>query len=64
MPAVSEKQRKLFAIAEHAPGKLYAKNKGLAKLSKSTLHEFSSTKGLGKKEGALKTLRKAKKGKK
>jgi len=48
MPAVSEKQRELFAIAEHRPEKLHAENKGLAKLGKKTLHEFAKTKGLGK----------------
>lgn len=50
MPAKSEKQRKLFAIAEHHPEKLYQRNKGLAKLSKKTLHDFASTEGLPKKE--------------
>ena len=48
MPAVSKKQRRLFAIAEHNPEQLYAKNRGLAKLGKSKLHEFAavSEKGL------------------
>ena len=50
MPAVSTKQRQLFAIAEHAPGKLHKENKGLAKLPKKTLHEFAATKGLGAKK--------------
>lgn len=50
MPAVSEPQRKLFAIAEHSPGKLYKANKSLAKLPKKTLHDFAATKGLGKKK--------------
>ena len=44
MPAVSEKQRRLFAIAEHEPGKLYKKNRGLADLPHATLHEFASKK--------------------
>jgi hypothetical protein len=48
MPAATEKQRILFAIAEHHPGKLYNKNKKLAKLPKGTLHEFAATKGLSK----------------
>ena len=48
MPAVSESQRRLFAIAEHEPEKLRKKNKGLVGLSKKTLHEFASTKGLVK----------------
>jgi hypothetical protein len=42
MPAKTEKQRRLFAMAEHHPGKLYAKNKALASLPKKTLHEFAS----------------------
>ena len=43
MPAVSQAQRKLFAIAEHHPEELRAKNKSLASLPNKTLHEFSST---------------------
>jgi len=43
MPATSKSQQKLFAIAEHDPGKLRKKNKSLAKLSKKTLHEFAAT---------------------
>jgi hypothetical protein len=46
MPAVSEKQRKLMAIAEHHPEKLYKKNKAVAKMSKQQLHDYASTKGL------------------
>ena len=51
MPSTSRAQRRLFAIAEHAPGELYARNKGLAKLPQSTLHDFAATKekGLPKK---------------
>lgn len=44
MPATSEKQRKLFAIAEHNPGKLHKENRGLLKLSHTQLHDFASTK--------------------
>ena len=36
-----------MAIAEHAPGKLYKRNKGLTKMSKGQLHEFASTKEKG-----------------
>jgi len=61
MPAVSIKQRQLMAIAEHAPEKLYAKNRGVLRMSQSQLHDFAATKGLGKKEKALKTLKRAKK---
>jgi hypothetical protein len=47
MPAVSQAQQRVMAIAEHAPGKLYSKNKGLTKMSKSQLHDFASTKRKG-----------------
>jgi len=50
MPAVSEPQRRLFALAEHHPSELYKANKGLAKLPHKTLHDFAATKGLGKKK--------------
>lgn len=50
MPAVSKKQQMAMAIAEHNPSKLYAKNKGLKKMSHQQLHDFASTprKGLPK----------------
>jgi len=48
MPAKSAKQREAMAIAEHAPQKLHASNRGMLKMSKSQLHDFASTKGLGK----------------
>jgi len=46
MPAKSEKQRELFAIALHNPEKLHKENKGLAQLPTQTLHDFAATKGL------------------
>lgn len=46
MPAKTEKQREVMAIAEHHPEKLEKKNRGLLKMSKSQLHDFASTKGL------------------
>lgn len=49
MPAKTVPQRELMAIAEHAPGKLYKRNKGAAKMSKGQLSDFASTKGLKKK---------------
>jgi hypothetical protein len=51
MPAASQKQQMAMAIAEHAPSKLNAKNKGLLKMSKGQLSDFASTprKGLPKK---------------
>ena len=44
MPARSKAQQRLFAVAEHNPSALYAKNAKLADLPKSTLHEFAATK--------------------
>ena len=42
MPAVSEKQRKLMAVVEHAPGRLFKRNKSVLSMSKQQLHEFAS----------------------
>ena len=50
MPAKSNKQRELMAIAEHEPGKVYKKNRGVLKMSKDQLHDFAATKGLKKKK--------------
>lgn len=44
MPAKSEAQRRLFAIAAHAPEKLYARNKDVGDLPQKTLHDFAATK--------------------
>lgn len=48
MPPVSKNQRVAAAIAEHSPGKLDSKNKGLLSMNNSQLHDFASgsTKGL------------------
>ena len=56
MPAVSQKQQMVMAIAEHQPSKLNAKNKGLLKMSHQQLHDFASTprKGLPKKVSSRK----------
>jgi len=47
MPAKSKKQQMAMAIAEHEPGKLKGKNKGMLKMSQSQLHDFASTKRKG-----------------
>lgn len=44
MPAVSKKQRRLLAIAEHHPEEVSAKNRGVLKMSHQQLHDFASTK--------------------
>jgi hypothetical protein len=53
MPAKSQNQQIAMSIAEHEPGKLYARNKGLKKMSHEQLHDFASTprKGLPKSKG-------------
>jgi hypothetical protein len=43
MPAVSQKQQIAMAIAEHAPDKLFARNRSLLGMSHQQLHEFAST---------------------
>jgi hypothetical protein len=46
-----------MAIAEHAPSKLYARNKAMKRMTKSQLHDFASTKEKGlatKKSGGRK----------
>lgn len=47
MPAKSVAQRRAMSIAEHAPSKLYGRNRGMLGMKKSQLHEFSSTKEKG-----------------
>lgn len=47
MPAKSKAQQQLFAIALHHPGKLYKRNRAVAKMSKSDLREFAETKHTG-----------------
>lgn len=51
MPSVSKKQREAMAIAEHHPGQLYGRNRGLLKMSHQQLHDFAATpeKGLPQK---------------
>lgn len=58
MPAVSDKQRKVMAIAEHEPDKLFQKNRGLLKMSHQQLHDFASTKGLS--NGKTKSMTRSK----
>ena len=44
MPAQSKAQQEAMAIAEHEPGRLYKKNRGLLKMSGEQLHDFAATK--------------------
>ena len=52
MPAKSKKQRRMMAIAEHHPSKLYKRNRAALGMSKEDLSEYASTKekGLPKKK--------------
>lgn len=45
-----------MAIAEHAPEKLYARNKGMLRMKSKSLHEFAATprSGLPKRAGEMK----------
>jgi len=62
MPATSKAQQQAMAIAEHSPGKLYGRNKGLLNMSHSQLHDFAATrrKGLPARKSSLAALRKSK----
>jgi hypothetical protein len=44
MPAVSEKQRRLMAMAEHNPGMVSKKNRGVLRMSHQQLHDFAAKK--------------------
>jgi len=50
MPSVSTAQRQTIAIAEHNPGKLHKRNRGVLRMSRKQMHEFASTKGLKRKK--------------
>lgn len=43
MPAKSEAQQELMAIAEHHPEKVKGKNKGVLKMTHQQLHDFAAT---------------------
>jgi hypothetical protein len=43
MPSVSVAQRKLMGMAEHNPGAVSSKNRGVLKMSHQQLHDFAST---------------------
>lgn len=47
MPAKSKAQRKAAAIAKHHPSKLYKRNIGLKKMTKTQLGHFAKTKEKG-----------------
>lgn len=43
MPAVSKKARRAWAIAEHHPEQLHARNRGMLSATRKQQHEFAST---------------------
>ena len=43
MPAMSQAQRRMMAIAEHEPEKLHKKNRGVLSMMKRQMHEYAST---------------------
>lgn len=52
--------RRMMAIAEHHPEKLYSRNKAVLKMSKGQLHDFATTseKGLPQKVGKMSKMAK------
>jgi hypothetical protein len=61
VPALSIKQRRVMAIAEHHPAKLKAANRGLLKMSHEQLHDFAAIPeaGLPRKKKSPRGLRNA-----
>lgn len=59
MPATSQAMRRAAAIAEHNPSQLYARNRGMLKMSKSQLRDYAAT----PEKGLPKNKQKAKGGK-
>jgi hypothetical protein len=47
MPAESQAQQQLMAIAEHNPSAVKPENRGVLKMSHQQLHDFAATKRTG-----------------
>ncbi len=47
MPALSQAQQRLMAIAEHHPGMVKKKNRGVLRMSHEQLHDFAATERKG-----------------
>lgn len=56
MPATSKAQQQAMAIAEHNPGALYKRNKGLLGMSHQKLHDFAATPSKGLPEHKKKPM--------
>lgn len=52
MPALSIRQRRLMAIAEHHPDKLRPENRGVLRMNHTQLHDYAATpeRGLPRKK--------------
>ncbi len=48
MSSKSKAEQKMMAIAEHHPEQLYARNRGVLKMSHQQLHDFASGSMKGK----------------
>lgn len=44
MPAKSQAQQRLMAMAEHNPSEVYGKDASVLNMKKSQLHDFAATK--------------------
>jgi len=60
MPVKSKKQRRAIVIAEHAPEKLYKRNRGLKKMTKKDMHDYASTPEKGLPNKAMRKVPKRK----
>jgi Protein of unknwon function (DUF3008) len=60
MPAKSKAQQIAMAIAEHQPGKLLKRNRGLRQMSQNQLHDFAATKRKNLPERISKNIQKSK----
>jgi hypothetical protein len=58
MPAKSKKQAIMMAIAEHAPGELFERNKAVLDMPKKSMHDFATTPRKGLPYSAKKKKRK------
>lgn len=56
MPAKSIAQRRAIAIAEHDPGELYGRDKGMLGMTRGQMHDFAATKEGGLPQMAVKPL--------
>jgi len=58
MPAVNKAQRRLMAIAEHHPEKVYKRNRSVLKMTGKQLHDFAVTPEKGLPQSSRKRKKK------